>query len=118
MNDIRKRVNIYIQKLATGGDTYETGCLVCQGQGSGLINMFPLQTHRTVSTDEDTGELIFNYVCNDCVKTGPPHFDWVWVDKLPIFPDDIAITEIPDFLDEYGKKQMCKDRNIRHDDYA
>ena len=62
-------MNIYIQKSATGGNTYETGCLICQGEGSGLINMVPLPTHRTVSTDLETGELIFNYICKSCVET-------------------------------------------------
>ena len=111
-------MNIYIQKSATGGNTYETGCLICQGEGSGLINMVPLPTHRTVSTDLETGELIFNYICKSCVDSGPPNFTWFWVEKLPVFPDDIAITEIPSYLDEWGKRQMCKDRNIKHDDYA
>ena len=86
------RLSIYIQNNATGGDTYDTNCLICQGEGKGLINMFPLPTHRAVSRDIENGDLVFNYICKDCTKNSPDHFDWVWVDKPYELPMPVSLT--------------------------
>ena len=111
------RLSIYIQNNATGGNTYGTDCLICQGKGKGLINMVPIPTHRSVSRDIENGDLIFNYICKACTKNSPDHFDWVWVDKLPVFPDDLAITEVPRELNKEGKRIWCEERGINYEDY-
>lgn len=112
-----KVMEVMAERKSLGGWTYETGCGGCQGKGSGLINMIPLPTHRTACYNEEDEEWVFNYICRDCAKHCPPFLKFVWVDKLPIYPDDLAVTEIPKELNEEGKEAWCDDRKIHKEEY-
>ena len=119
-------IEIYVQRKATGGATYETGCLICQGKGSGLINIVPIPTHRTACYDREEKEWVFRYVCRDCTlaRGKPKELLFVWIDKLPLYPDDLAITEIPKQfengewqIDGRELEEWYAERNLNPDDY-
>ena len=143
----QKIVEMWVQNQPTGGLTYETSCMVCQKRparnaprnlqdavlamvdiavSGELHDEIPIPTHRTACLNPDA-EWVFNHGCKDCLASIPEEIKSPegesfpvlvkWVDKLPIFPNDVAITEIPAELPRKISDEMCRNRGLNPDDY-
>ena len=143
----QKIVEMWVQNEPTGGLTYETSCNICQKRPAkdaprtledAVLAMIDIAvrgdlhdealipTHRTACLNPDE-VWVFNYGCKECLMHIPEEIPnpegelfpvkVEWVDKLPIFPNDVAITEIPAELPRQISDEMCKIRGINPDEY-
>jgi len=112
---------IFIEKPALGGNTYETGCCVTQGNSVGLHNIIPLPTHRAMfigqpEKDSDKVTCTFRYVSDiglkDLTSGENNPIDVAWIPDLPCFPRALAIQEIDGNLGDAVCNKYAKDRGI------
>ncbi|MBL4896345.1 MAG: hypothetical protein JKY75_05680 [Erythrobacter sp.] len=125
---------IIVERRTMGGETYETNCGITQVGGSGLYNMIPMPTHRTMlcaseqsvmrTGGDHDGVLVcfrylskegIEYIMNDPMikaKKNSLDLDLEWVDQLPVFPKCLAMTECNGDLPKDAVEQMMINRGL------